>query len=277
MTPEKRRLATALAIDPDTAAFITGADPSWLFDPEVMIEAGRIGQALQREKDTPLPPGSAPAQNSTLLDTLPHHYRTLQLLANPTNSVADVARETGLTEQTVRKIASNPHYKGALARYRDVTTQIASVEAGVTLGEVVARLRDIGFFDVRRLFDESGRLLPIHEMDPVSSALIDEIEVQEIWSGRGVDRTQIGELKKIKLGKKLPALDMLMKHLGGYEADNRQRVNPVLALLQAMAAREPARNQLRPIADVTDVEDYPPPPREKSVALTPLPPPGDEP
>lgn len=285
LTPDQRRLAAAIAVDPETAVFVTGADPAGLFDPAVMIEAARIGQAIGKASaahgnQTPLPPGSAPAENSTLLDTLPHHYRPLQLLADPRNSVADVASETGLSESTVRKIAANPHYKEAIQRYREITTQIASVEAGVTLGEVVARLRDIAFFDVRRLFDENGSLLPVHDLDPVASALIDEIEVQEIWSGRGIDRHQIGELKKIKLGKKLPALDMLMKHLGGYEADNRQKVNPILALVQAFASRDPSRNQLRPIADVVEVDDPPPPgptPTIGFVPSTPLPPPEDAP
>ena len=57
------------------------------------------------------------------------------------------------------------------------------------------------------------------------------VDVLEEFEGTGKDRAVVGHVKKWKLADKSKALDMLMKHLGGFKEDNDQKANPLTALL----------------------------------------------
>jgi phage terminase small subunit len=84
----------------------------------------------------------------------------------------------------------------------------------VTVDRVIAEYAKLSFLDIRKAFDEEGRLKPIHEIDDETIAAIAGIEVEELYEGRGEDREHVGRLHKIKLSDKRAALDSLAKHLG---------------------------------------------------------------
>ena len=73
-------------------------------------------------------------------------------------------------------------------------------------------------------YDENGAFKSIHNIPIEARRLISEITVFEEYQpdGKG-GRELIGFTKKIKSIDKLGAIEKLMKHLGGYEVDNRQR------------------------------------------------------
>jgi phage terminase small subunit len=85
---------------------------------------------------------------------------------------------------------------------------------------VIEELARIGLFDPGQLFAEDGSLLPIKKMPPEVRAAIASIEVEEI----DADGKVIGRVKKVKLWDKNSAADKLLRHLGAYERDNRQRL-----------------------------------------------------
>ena len=62
------------------------------------------------------------------------------------------------------------------------------------------------------------------------------MEVTEEWTGTGESRVQTGVTKKYKLADKNAALEKAMKHLGEYEADNRQR-NPIQEMSEDALSR----------------------------------------
>ena len=68
----------------------------------------------------------------------------------------------------------------------------------------------ISFFDPRRLYDGSGKLLPVHELDADVAAAIGGVDVAE--RSLGDDGSEF--TKKIKFIDKKGALDSLAKHLG---------------------------------------------------------------
>lgn len=114
--------------------------------------------------------------------------------------------------------------------------EIVAQRAGVQLSDVVGRLADIGLRDVAGFFDERGNPLPL-EMVPLNlRASIEGLDVEEIRE-KGL---RVGEVVKYKLAKPTVALDMLMRHLGGYELDNRQQSDPLRELLQAINERRGA-------------------------------------
>ncbi|MBK9351395.1 MAG: terminase small subunit [Sulfuritalea sp.] len=85
---------------------------------------------------------------------------------------------------------------------------------------MIEELARIGLFDPGELFAEDGSLLPIKNMPPEVRAAIASIEVEEI----DADGKVIGRVKKVKLWDKNSAADKLLRHLGAYERDNRQRL-----------------------------------------------------
>ncbi len=101
-------------------------------------------------------------------------------------------------------------------------------ETGITLERTLREIGRIAFFDPRRLFDPTGNPLHITDLDEQTAAVVAGLDVLEEWEGSGQDRILVGHVKKWKLADKKGALDMLMKHLGGYKVDNDQK-KPELA------------------------------------------------
>jgi len=95
-----------------------------------------------------------------------------------------------------------------------------------TIDELVNTLSGMVRFDIADLYDDNGNLLNIKEMPLIARQMISEISSDEIkMAGQS-----IGETKKVKTIAKLDAVEKLMKHLGGYEKDNKQKsviVEPV--------------------------------------------------
>lgn len=72
--------------------------------------------------------------------------------------------------------------------------------------ETVQEVGNLAFFDPINMFDEEGRLLKLHEMDPITRKMTHEIEL--LLS----DDQAVLQLAKVKYGKdKGKYLDMMMK------------------------------------------------------------------
>lgn len=101
---------------------------------------------------------------------------------------------------------------------------IASVQeaTGVTLERTVRAIALAAFGDARRFFDEAGNLMHPPSLPDDAAALMAGFEVFEEFEGKGEDRQFVGHTKKVKIADRAKYLDMLMKHLGGYKADNEQ-------------------------------------------------------
>ena len=76
----------------------------------------------------------------------------------------------------------------------------------VTADRVIAELAKLAFLDIRKAFDEEGKLKPIHEIDDDTAAAIAGLEVESLFEGRGENREQVGPAYKIKLSDKKGAL-----------------------------------------------------------------------
>ena len=96
----------------------------------------------------------------------------------------------------------------------------------------VARL---ALFDPRKFFHDNGSPRSIQELDDDTAAALAGMEVVEQFEGSGAERKFVGYLKKYKLPDKGANLDRLMKHLGLFEKDNNQKVDPIAALLAGIA------------------------------------------
>lgn len=87
----------------------------------------------------------------------------------------------------------------------------------VTQDMVIQELSRIAFLDIRKLYNESGGLKNIQDIDEETIKAISSLETLEEYDGYGEDKEQIGNTQKVKLLDKLKALELLGKHLGMFK------------------------------------------------------------
>jgi len=119
----------------------------------------------------------------------------------------------GTAEQGGYRLMANPIVRAAIDAHDAAISAQIEINTGITLSRTVEEIAKVAFFDPRRLFESNGDPVPIRELDDETAANIAGLEVE--------DRPLIGAtIRKYKLSSKMQALDMLMKHLGGYAKNN---------------------------------------------------------
>jgi phage terminase small subunit len=125
-----------------------------------------------------------------------------------------------------------------LLRNPQVEARVAELKAAqfrrlhMSADEVLLELARIGRSDLRKVFDANGNLKPLHELDDDTAAAIASVEVTEKRQNvrklkdpdEGEDQlvNEVESIRKIRAWDKTKALDILAKHHGLFEQDNRQ-------------------------------------------------------
>jgi phage terminase small subunit len=125
---------------------------------------------------------------------------------------------------------------------RSAACRVIGERTGMQLADVVALIAKLATFDIADLYDENGNLKPLNEIPAHARLAIESIDSEEVFEGRGHDRQQVATVKKVRMAKRGESLDKLMRHLGGYELDNKQQLEPLTQLLGELAKR--GRNTL---------------------------------
>jgi len=113
----------------------------------------------------------------------------------------------------------------------------AANSAMMTKADVLREAMKIAKFDIRRLYDDGGAPIPIHELDADTAAAVQAVDIQEVYEGYGAERVFVGYTKKYKVADKNAALEKLFKHFGLYELDNSQKSDPVREFLNACSGK----------------------------------------
>ena len=166
------------------------------------------------------------------------HRRKLFVEAYLTNhgNGSQAAVAAGFSEKTAAAAASR------LLKHVDVLTQLQQRRKVViekmelTTERTLREIARLAYVDPRKFFHADGTPKHIQELDDDTAAALAGIEVTEEWAGTGHSRVQTGVTKKYKLADKNAALEKAMKHLGEYEADNRQR-NPIQEMSEDALSR----------------------------------------
>lgn len=124
------------------------------------------------------------------------------------------------------------------AREQHAASQAAEVQALTLDAERTRReIARLAYFDPRKLFRPDGSPKPINELDDDTAAALAGMDVLEEYEGTGENRVFVGYTKKYKIADKNAALDKAAKIDGLFEKDNKQKVDPLLALLNGRKAR----------------------------------------
>lgn len=150
------------------------------------------------------------------------------------------AVDAGFSEKTAGQIG----YK--LLRREDVQQYLAERRAalaastGVTLERTVAEIARVAFADMRDVVEWGTRDVDVSDTLSVPMAFAEPKDSTTLSPDVAAAVAEVSQGKtgfKIKLHSKTNALDMLMKHLGGYERDNNQKADALTRLIEGAQGR----------------------------------------
>jgi len=98
----------------------------------------------------------------------------------------------------------------------------------IKIDDVLSVLTDMIKFDISELYDENDNLKSIHDIPKAHRQMISSLKIFEEFQGMGAAKEFIGNTKEIKTLNKLDVIEKFMKHLGGYEKDNKQQQSNVI-------------------------------------------------
>lgn len=98
----------------------------------------------------------------------------------------------------------------------------------ITQDMVIRECAKLAFFDIRKMFDGNGKPLDISQLDNDTAAALVGLDVQDVYNFTGDEKQFIGYVKKYKMADKLKALELLGRHVGAFDKQEKQE-NGVLA------------------------------------------------
>lgn len=112
------------------------------------------------------------------------------------------------------------------ARISDLRAKAAN-EYNVTKESLMQILRDIAGANIESVTDpETGQILPLDQWPENMKRVTSGIEVDELYTGTGENRVQIGVRRKIKLSERTKAIELLNKMLGFNAPERVAQVTP---------------------------------------------------
>ena len=84
----------------------------------------------------------------------------------------------------------------------------------ITQDMVLRETAKLAFFDIRKMFDKTGKPLDISKLDDATAAALVGLDVQDVTDQDG---DYVGFVKKYKMADKVKALELLGKHFGTWE------------------------------------------------------------
>ncbi|WWT39843.1 hypothetical protein [Microcystis phage Mwe-JY25] len=153
---------------------------------------------------------------------------------------------------TGHDVLHRPRVSEAIAKEMEERARRTRIDADALL----TRLAEEADADVADIFEDDGRLKPVHEWPKVwRKGLVAGIEVEQLYEGTGKDRVAVGTLAKIRLSDRTKRLELIGRHVGvqafrdKVSHDVEQPLKDLLAELKGRGIRpgqEPPANPSAP-------------------------------
>lgn len=130
-------------------------------------------------------------------------------------NATQAAIRAGYSKRTAH--AQGPRLLENVEVERAINTALAerAAETKIDAAWVLKRLAAEAEADIADLYDDDGNLLPVKQWPLIwRQGLVQGIEVEELFDGRGADREQIGTVRKIKLDNRVKRIELIGKHIG---------------------------------------------------------------
>ena len=150
-----------------------------------------------------------------------------------TGSCISAMEELGYRNPEHHRKPVGPRFAEVLAERREAVRKKLDVTPEGVLREIAC----IAFNDPRNVYDDNGKLLPIHEWDDEAALAISSVETQVAGGDVGWSET-----KRVKVHDKLKALELLSRRLNLFDEENKsQGQRKVSMTLPDLTPRERAR------------------------------------
>lgn len=133
------------------------------------------------------------------------------------------AIRAGYSKRTANEQAAQLLAKLSIRKAIDARREALSKEVLADLPRTVRELICVGYADIGMLYDNEGRMLPIQDWPECVRRAVKSIKRVPVYKGTGEKRAIVGYQLEPVLFDKNAALNMLMRHQGGYDQDNQQR------------------------------------------------------
>lgn len=164
---------------------------------------------------------------------------------NATTAAVAAGYSAATAGQTGYKLLRKPEIQAYLAERRAAITTATDV----SLADVVNELKKIAFADMRDVCEWGTKTVDLGNYVQIEAAYFDPKDSTTLSPAASAAVAEVSQGKaglKIKLHSKTTALDMLMKHFGGYERDNQQKGDALARLIESaqgsplpIASRQP--------------------------------------
>lgn len=136
-------------------------------------------------------------------------------------NATQAAIRAGYSKKTAKVQGCRLLTYAAVAKAIEAGRAVQAETAIVTREQVLRELKRIGMSDIRKLYDETGRLKKIADLDDDTAAAVASVEFEELFEGAEGERFEIGRTVKIKRFDKTKALETLGRHLGLWKDPER--------------------------------------------------------
>ncbi len=123
-------------------------------------------------------------------------------------NATQAAIRAGYSKKTANEIGCQNLAKLNISIAIQEAVAARSKRTEITQDRVLEELARLAFFDIRKLYDEDGNLLPIHELPEEVAAAIGGLDVQSVGGDDSIVTT-----KKIKVIDKKGSLELIGRHL----------------------------------------------------------------
>lgn len=130
-------------------------------------------------------------------------------------NATQAAIRAGYSKRTAEKIGSENLQKPEVRAAIDAAKNKRSTKTGIDAAWLLERLAEEATADIADLYDENGDLKPVHDWPKIwRMGLVQGIEVEELFEGRGENREHIGRVRKVRLDNRVKRLELIGKHIG---------------------------------------------------------------
>jgi phage terminase small subunit len=136
---------------------------------------------------------------------------------------AAAAREVGYSANSAKEIAAELLTKPHVQRRIKEIQQKLSEKNGDLAQRVIDELTKIGFSNIQDFIQDGNEIKDISSLDRDKAASISSIKKSKTTFGDGQGNEGEKEAVEFKMWDKLSALEKIGRHLGIFEADNKQK------------------------------------------------------
>ena len=142
-------------------------------------------------------------------------------------NATEAAKKAGFSEKTARSQASRLLSRVDIQEYISELVQKRSKRAKVSADDVINELAAIAFCDTSEFYcDITGELLQPHELEGNARKAVNSfksLKTQKFSKDGEQKGRTVETIDEYKRHDKMKALELLGKHLGIYELDNKQK------------------------------------------------------